>query len=154
MSILSDEITNDPEGKGYAALIDDSPGRVVDLLNARTETMPKERLITSRGIASLLGIIEGETFLQALESFSTSTLPAGHPLIPYQPGIKRQITWLSTQGLDLGDALTRQLLDTLVSAGIITSQSATILKDAALKPASRAEVLGLPFITEEILRNR
>lgn len=152
MSILSDEITNDPKGKGYAAFLPDQPGHVVELLNAPTETAPKERIITSRGVASVLGLIESENFLQSLEEFSTATLDASHPLLPYQPGIKRQIAWLSTQGLDLGDPLTRALLDTLAGVGIITALAATKLKDAALKPVSRAEVLGLPRITEEMLR--
>jgi hypothetical protein len=154
MSVLSDEIDQDPEGKGYAAFLPDQPGAVVELLNAKTETLPKERIITSRGIASVLGLIEGENFLQALEAFAIATLAETHPLFAYQPGIKRQIAWLSTSGLDLGDPLTRALLDMLAAAGIITTLSATKLKDAALKPASRAEVLGLPYVTEEMLRNR
>lgn len=154
MSVLGDEILNDPTGKGYAAFLPGQPGHVCDLLNAKTETLPKERIITSRGVASALGIIDGENFLESLENFSTATLAADNPLLPYQPGIKRQIAWLSTSGLDLGDALTRQLLDTLAAAGVITTAAATTLKTVALQPASRAEVLGLPYVTEEMLRNR
>ena len=52
MSVLSDEIDNDPTGKGYAAFLPDQPGHVVELLNEQTETMVKSRMITARGIMS------------------------------------------------------------------------------------------------------
>ncbi|ODT85358.1 MAG: hypothetical protein ABS69_00875 [Nitrosomonadales bacterium SCN 54-20] len=152
---LNNEIANDPKAKGYAALLPDKPGVVCDLLNEKTESLPEPRQISSRGVASALGLIDGEAFLKALENFSTATLQSTDPLLPYQPGIKRQIQWLSTEaGLDLGDALTRQLLDTLASAGIITTAAATTLKNLAMQPASRAEVLGLPFMTTELLSSR
>jgi hypothetical protein len=145
MSILSDEITNDPEGKGYAALLPEQPGRVVELLNAYTETKVKTRLITARGILSDYpgGPVGAATVLDKLEAAA-----------PNVPALKWAWKFITAEGIDIGHAATQGMLDTLATANVLTTTEATNLKALALQPASRAEVLGLPTITEELLRNR
>lgn len=145
MSILSDEIDNDPEGKGYAALLPDQPGRVVDLLNARTETMIKGKMITARGILAEYpgGPTAAATVLDNLDAAA-----------PNIPALKWAWGFIKGEGLDIGDPATQGMLDTLAVANILTTNDANNLKGLALQPASRAEVLGLPVITEAILRNR
>lgn len=85
-------------------------------------------LATERTVVAVLGVIAGETFLSALESFAVATLPAEHPMLPYQPGIARQLAWLKRDGLDVGDANTRAMMDALVSAGVLDASAVASLK--------------------------
>lgn len=89
------------------------------------------RLITERGVMSVLGVVEGDAFLSGLEAFANATLPTGHPLKPAHPGIKRAIGWLKTDGIDIGDAITHQLLDALVAVGIVKAESVAKIKALA-----------------------
>ncbi len=145
MSVLSDEITNDPAGKGYAAFLPDQPGRVVDLLNALTETKHKARMITARGILSDYpgGPVAAALVLDKLEAAAPSV-----------PALKWAFGFLKTEGLDIGHPATQGMIDQLATASVITADEAANLKALSLQPASRAEVLGLPVITEQILRDR
>ena len=90
------------------------------------------RLITERGIISALGPVHGEALLAGLEAFAAETLPEGHPLKAAHPGIKRVIGWLKApaEGVDIGDPLTHQLLDTMVALGV---QGVTAERVAAIK---------------------
>jgi hypothetical protein len=145
MSVLGDEITLDPLGKGYAAFLPGSPGAVVEILNAQTETMVKTRMITARGILS--DYPGGPTAAAAvLDKLDTAA--------PSIPALKWAWKFITGDGLDIGKPATQGMLDSLATATVISSTEATNLKNLALQPASRAEVLGLPTITEEILRNR
>lgn len=144
MPILADEITNDPTGKGYAALLPDKPGRVADLLNALTESKIKSRMITSRTILAECDLTIGTSALEKLAAASVGN-----------ETIKIAVHWLSQEsGIDIGHPNTSIMLDAHVSAGILTLEESDALKALALQPASRAEVLGLPYVTEEMLRNR
>ena len=143
MSVLSDEINNDPKNKGYAALLPNQPGRVVDLLNALTETKVKTRMITARGILSDYpgGPAAAAVVLDKLDA-ATETIPA----------LKWAFGFLKTpEGLDIGHPATQGMIDQL-SPSIITPEEAANLKALAIQPASRAGVLGLPHITEAMLR--
>lgn len=117
------------------ALSDDGQDQTVaEQINDRTAVaIIQPRLITSRGIAAALGLIAGETFVETLETFAAATLPGDHPLLAYQPGIKRQITWIEKEGLDLGEPLTRQMLDSFAAVGLITADTANALKAVAEK---------------------
>ena len=91
----------------------------------------REEYITERGVVAALGLIDGESFLTALEAFLAATLEPEHPLAPYQPGIARQLAWLKTAGIDVGSAPARQLLDTLAAVGVVQSAHATAIKALA-----------------------
>ncbi|SEN71108.1 hypothetical protein SAMN05216404_106158 [Nitrosospira multiformis] len=145
MSVLSDEIDNDPTGKGYAAFLPDQPGHVVALLNALTETKHKARMITARGILSDYpgGPVAAALVLDKLEAAAPSV-----------PALKWAFGFLKTaEGLDIGHPATHGMIDQL-TPGVITTEEADNLKSLSLQSASRAEVLGLPYVTEEMLRNR
>lgn len=96
------------------------------------------RLLTERGVISALGPVEGEALLAGLESFAGSTLPEGHPLAAYHAGIKRVIGWLKppSEGVDVGDPLTHQLLDTMVVVGVagVTAPRVAAVKGLAAQP--------------------
>lgn len=87
--------------------------------------------ITERGVVAALGVLDGEAFLVALETFVASALPPEHPLKAYQPGIARQIAWLKTGGIDVGSAPARDLLDALAAVGVIDAAHAAVIKAQA-----------------------
>lgn len=98
-------------------------------------TRVRTRMITERGVISILGPIEGEVLLQGLEQFAAATLPVEHPLAAHHAGIRRIIGWLRppSEGVDIGDPLTAQLLQTLADIGTpgITSSRVAALLAAA-----------------------
>ena len=91
----------------------------------RTRLHP--RLISERGVMSALGIVAGEAFLQGIEAFVSETPAQGHPLAAAHPGIKRAAGWLKGEGIDLGDALTQQLLAAMGASGVVDAGSAATL---------------------------
>lgn len=123
------------------ALIPDTQA-IADALSPVIEL--REVFVTERGIVNVLGILDGENFLQALEGFSEATLPEEHPLKAYQPGIARQLAWLKRDGVDVGSPLVRSLLDTMAMIGILDPASV-----AAVKSYAETEVV----ITAEQVRS-
>ena len=120
-----------------------------DVINARTATViEKPKMIGERGIMSALGITAGPVFMSALDDFAAATLAADHPLLAYQPGIKRAVKWLYGEGLDVGDPLTRSMLDALAAASVIALASATAVKAVAEKTVSYPVSLGWGTVTE------
>ena len=103
-------------------------------------------MITARGILSDYpgGPVAAALVLDKLEAAAPSV-----------PALKWAFGFLKTaEGLDIGHPATQGMIDQLATAAVITSDEADKLKALALQPASRAEVLGLPYMTEEILRSR
>lgn len=136
---LAEELRTDPAGLGYAAHLPDSPGLVVDMLNALTRTAVKSRFVTARGV--LAEVDGGAQILDKLEALAAGVSE-----------VKWAMKFLLTDGIDVGHPRTRGLLDQLAAAGGLTAADAKALKDLALQPASRAEELGLGFITEADVR--
>jgi len=90
-------------------------------------------LIGERGILDVLGPVAGDAFLTALEAIVTAdNLPAA--LQPYFGAIRRGVAWLKTDGLDVGSATTRSLLDSLAAAGIVAPESVASIKALAERP--------------------
>jgi len=122
----------DPE---FAALVKDRNDSGVAAALSEGRTRPRTRMITERGVISILGPIEGEALLQGLEQFAAATLPVEHPLAAHHAGIRRIIGWLRppSEGVDIGDPLTAQLLQTLAAIGTpgITSGRVAVLLAAA-----------------------
>lgn len=132
-TLLQNEINNDPTGKGYANHLPHSPGKVVELLNSQTETMPKSRMITARGVMASYGIgpVAGAMFLDKLEVLSASV-----------PALKWAMKFLQQEsGIDIGEPATQQMLDSLVGVGGITANEVNGVKAMANMPASRFEIL-------------
>ena len=108
------------EDAEFAALVSErKDSNIADALSTG-RTKPQQRLITERGVISALGPVEGEALLQGLEAFAAATLPPEHPLAAHHAGIKRVISWLKppSEGVDIGDPLTQQLLVTMVALGV------------------------------------
>lgn len=86
--------------------------------------------IGERGILNVLGSIAGDAFLSALEAIASPTdLPA--PLQPHYGAIRRGVTWLKKDGLDVGSQTTRALLDGLAAVGLVDAASVAALKALA-----------------------
>jgi hypothetical protein len=144
-STLNAEIATDPEGKGYAALLPNQPGHVVDLLNEQTETMYKPHMVTERTIMELDPTMARSIFTK-FRAFATQDI-----LVEKAVGFLQQ-----SAGLDGGHPNCHWMIDQLSAVPApdgFTPEEARALKNLSLLPASRAEVLGLPYMTEELLRN-
>ncbi len=116
-----------------AALLPDTAAVAAALSSGRTRLT--ERLISERRILSALGVIDGAAFLDALDAFAASTLAEGHPLAPYQSGIRRAVGWLKTpEGLDIGDPASQAMLTALAAAGVVTQASADTVMALARVP--------------------
>ena len=104
----------------FAALVAARRDREIADALSTGRTRLQSRLITERGVISALGPVDGEELLAGLEAFAAATLPPEHPLAAHHAGIKRVIGWLKppADGVDLGDPLTQQLLDTMVALGV------------------------------------
>lgn len=100
---------------------------IADALSAGRKR-PRFLLATERTVVATLGVVAGEAFLSALEAFAVATLSAEHPMLPYQAGIARQLAWLKRDGLDVGDANTRAMMDALVTAGVLDAASVAAIK--------------------------
>jgi hypothetical protein len=140
MSILKDEVTIDPLGVGYASFLSDAPGTVVDLLNSRIYSMNKERYVTSRTI--MAECASSSPILTGLKAAAGSD-------------VQTDCAWTflnSSDGLDIGNPKALAMCDALVTSGAWTSAQAAEVKALASQPASRAEVLGLGYVTEADLR--
>jgi hypothetical protein len=139
---LQEELTTDPLNRGYQAWIPNSPGVLVDMMNAYNYTLPKERFVSARGLLAAYGAA-GATILDKLEAAAASISE-----------IKWALSFLkSDSGIDVGHQNTRTLVDELATNSVLTTTEADQIKDLANQPASRAEVLGLARVTEADIRS-
>jgi hypothetical protein len=136
---LQEELTTDPLGLGYQQYIPDSPGILVNMLNAPNYSMPKERFVTARGVLGSYGTV-GAEILDKLEGAA-----------PSNSAIKWAMRFMATDGIDVGHPTTISLLDALVGT-VLTQTECDLLKSMAVQPASRAEVLGLGYVQEHDVR--
>jgi hypothetical protein len=148
-SVLRDEVLNDPAGLGYAALLPDSPGQVVEIINDKRFTLHRSRMISERGLMARMpsGAIAADAVLTKLENYSKTSGT-------YSTVVARALKFLALpDGIDIGEPATQGLIDILAASGVITSGEAAEIKDLSLQPASRAEILGLSYVTEQNLRD-
>jgi hypothetical protein len=146
LSALKTELETDPAALGYAPFLSNSPGLLADKLNAQTGNYTKvvSRLIGIGTVMDVLGPIQGATLLNGLEALKSSNSV-----------IKWAWYLLENGNLDVGLESTRAQLDFLVTAGVITSQQSTTIKNLAVVPASRAESLfgNNTYIRDSDIRN-
>jgi len=136
---LQTELTTDPLNRGYQQYVPHSPGILCDMMNARNYTMPKERFVTARKVLADLGV-QGAEILDKLETAAASN-----------SAVKWAMRFMTTDGIDVGHQTTRALLDQLVGT-VLTQAECDLLKNMAVQPASRAEVLGFDYVREQDVR--
>ena len=144
-TILNDEIANDPEAKGYAALLPNEPGNVVDLLNAKTET--KVGLVNTTDLT--LWAVEAAMRSVIEDVAQDKTSPLRDSALAILDVLRG-----ASSGIDFANPKNMQVLDAWQSLSKLSPANRDSLLLAATKPASRAEVVGLPYMTEELLRDR
>jgi hypothetical protein len=110
-------------------------GQVAAILNDKTRggTRLQYRLLSARGILADYadGPMAAAAMLDKLEAASVSV-----------SAIKWVMTFLKSDGIDIGHPATQGMIDQLAAGGVLTTTEATNLKALGIVPASRAEVLG------------
>lgn len=132
LQALKTEIDTDPAGLGYAALLPDAPGAVYELLNAKTQTMHKSKMMSFRGLYSSYGVGP----VMAPSVLAKIRAGAGSNQVLFD--IKEMI--YSDQGLDFGDGSTLTVIAQLTPS-VFTPEEADALRAISVQAASRAEVL-------------
>lgn len=136
---LQTELQTDPLGRGYALYIPDCPGILVNMLNDPIYQKHKTRFVTARTV--LAEVAGGAEILDKLETAAQTN-----------SAVKWAMRFVTTDGIDVGYPGTQQLLDSLVGT-ILAQAECDALKNLAMQSASRAEVLGLDYVTEQQVRN-
>ena len=135
MSVLSDELNNDPLARGYAQYIPDNPGALAQMMNAADYTMVKTKFVTARGVLAEYGEA-GASVLDKIDAAGAS-----------DSAVKWAMKFVTSEpGIDVGHPTTRSLLNGMVPA-VLTQAEADMLLNMAIQPASRADVLGLGYVT-------
>jgi len=132
LAVLAAEINTDPLALGYAAHLPGDPQRVVDLLTEQTYSMIKSRYVTARTI--MAECEDGAAILDALELLSSEI-----------SAVKWMMTFLQqNSGIDAGHPKTQKNLDDLAAIGKLNGAYANELKQIAVQPAARFEMIGIP----------
>lgn len=104
------------------------------------------RMISERGIREVCGIVAGAHFLQFLRTaeatpptwlrpaLTAAGVPAGDQFA-YEDALSSAWSWIKGDGLDLGSATTRSMLDLIGAAEASLAGAVAALKAAAEQPA-------------------
>ena len=138
---LRAEIDNDPESLGYASHLPDSPGAVVDLLNANSTTMVK----AIKSSTAMMWAAGG-----AYSTIVDASNNVNHPARASCLVVREAFT--SGQDIHLELQPMRDMLNGWVATSVITQAQHNALIALATQPASRAEKIGLGCVTEADLR--
>lgn len=144
MSALADEIVIDPLQLGYVALINEQPGRVCDLLNAPTRTR------TGVVPVSVFAIWCGQTGMRG--AIEDAAADKTSPLRSIALTLLDLLRGGVSEGLDLSNTGNQAMLAAWQAAGAINQAQRDSLIALAQTPCSRAAELGLPRVTEDMLR--
>jgi len=99
--------------------------------------------VTELGILDLLGPTNGETFLAGIEAAAAS-----------MPVLNRIVRWLrSERGVDVGNTQVQTVLGQLAGAGVVTSESASIVIAHGTRLVSIADKIGINPIGYGLLKN-
>ena len=136
-AILVQELRDDPLGYGYANMRDDEAAAS---LNEPRYSVPTQRFITWRAIAAVLDDTEYAAVKAALNQ-----------LAQVSPKVVDMLPFLSQAtgddgtggGIDFGNAGVRAMIQALPGIGEETKRKLLALGE---RPASRAEILGLPQV--------
>lgn len=116
---------------------------VVNAVNALGLTRLRSHLTTSRGIYDALGMADGATVMNVLNSLSAGQLPggagpipAGHPLLAQVPVFADLVPWLKPpcEGLDFGSADLQGVITALEAGGLFTATQANGLRALGKEP--------------------
>lgn len=139
---LRTELLTDPAGIGYAEHTPHAPGVLLRLLNEPTaDAMPGDLFLTDLAIASRLVPEHGLAFVDGL-------FDALEALAATSATTRRMIDRLAGAGVNMGDPALRAQIEAWAASGGLTRAEADALLALPLRPARRAELLGLGALTE------
>jgi hypothetical protein len=130
MNALAQEIAK-PE---YAGMTD---REIADAINAKTVRIPSLRLIGYGSVMSALGANDGAALLDALEGLAQGSSP-----------VKWALRLLDRGELDVGDPVTREQIDALCAAGVMTAASRDTLKALGEVDGPYAATLGFDRVID------
>lgn len=140
LQALKTELDTDPLARGYVDMTDEQAAD--DLMEKR---YVGEKRATYMSIAADLGDAVARSLINAVDSASTDVLvsEATYPI-------------RHKEGVNLGDPVTRGMLDQFVANGLLSSDDAAAIKGLAENLRSRAEQLNLGTVrpgTVQMARN-
>lgn len=141
LSALADEVRNDPQAIGYAAHLPGSPGAIVDLINARTQSM-LQPMTASR---ALVWAAKSRSYAKIVDTGNDTASPYRDSCLAFRDNIFGGLP------VDLSDADVQAEFSAWETGDIITADAHALAISYATQPASRADVLGLPPATVENL---
>lgn len=142
---LLQEIQDDIKGNGYAAMLTEGmPGHVVDALNAKTGMrvgmISRSDLTTWAAATGMRAVIEDKA-VDTQSPLRASALA----ILDVLKG--------SSEGIDLSKQSNMNILVGWEADGALSTEDKNSMLELATHPASRMEILGLPYATEEMLRD-
>lgn len=141
LQALKTELDTDPEGRGYVDMTDEQAAD--DLMEKR---YIGEKRATYLTIAAELGDATARSLIDALDSAEASDKLVREALHRIR----------QSDGVNLGDPVTRGLLDQFVTNDLLTSEEAAAIKGLAENLLNRAEQLGIGTVrpgTVQMARN-
>lgn len=114
------------------------PDEAIAAILSAGRTAVRSRIISARGIAELMpgGPIAAEVVLMKLEGARDAMLASAEPQQQVLGSLlRRQLRRLDDEGLDLGSAALRSMLDQFAALGVLTAGETAALKGLALQPA-------------------
>ena len=141
---LKIELTTDPAGMGYDL---QDLAQIESVINAPTRSRVVSHFASERGILDRYpgGPTEADVLLVKLEGFAVSA----HPMAGI---VKRALKFLGTpEGIDLGSNAVQGMLSALTPA-LLTVEERDGLRAMATKACSRAEQIGLGYVTDAMIR--
>lgn len=149
MTVLSDELQNDPEGIGYSEFITSGNNqKLVELLN---EPRTEKTKVVSVSSSKLLMWGGQKGRLKKLENASNNTNLSDETRSIADAAL-RMIQREDTE-LDMSDSFVVGMIDSLISSEILTSEDKTELEQMTKAMVSRAQELDLGVVSINEVRN-
>jgi hypothetical protein len=134
--VLRDEVANDPKGLGYATHLPASPGLVVDLLNALTDTaLGPLRSTTAKAWAA------GGPYARIVDASNDAESPCRSSCLVIRE------SFACGDPIHVEDPELQAMLAVWVQHGVATQAEVDALYARAQQPVSRVTKLGLGDVT-------
>ena len=135
---LADEMTTDPEGRGYSTM---TAAQAAADLNEPRYLVLKEAWINERTLFALFGATRATEIMDGLQASTDSLSQRVYGMLMDR----------GSGGIDVGHAQTRGMVGSFVSSGLVTQAEADQILALAETYQSRAQQIGYQEITEQMV---
>jgi hypothetical protein len=145
MTVLSDHVAADPNGRGYAAdIAAGRPGHIVDKLNLKDLQANRTFIAIDMQLASILDLDVYRGVIGKMKAIA-----------PNDIAVEDFLARLHGTGADMGHPKTLEMIDILAAlpSGGFTADEASALKALSMQSVSEMDLLNLPPATEQMLRD-